>query len=314
MSSQSRLTSLPSVSVARPPRILTSTAVLILVQVLWALCFPLIARGSEMAPPLFFAAQRAIAAAAVLLGIAVILRKPMPRSRVEWILLGAVGMTATTLGFFGMFQAIEFAAPGFASILTETQPLIAAVLAYWLIGERLSRLARLGLVLGFLGIVVVALPRLVLEGGTASAIGSGYVVLGAFGVAAGNVLMKRLAGTFEPIPAMGIQLFIGSIPLLAGALLLERIPPTVWAGWHLIDVAVLGIFGTAAVYALWFWVLEHEPLSRANAFNFLAPLLGLAIGVTFFGERVGWVQIGGVALTLLAVALVSTRLTKRTRG
>jgi len=120
------------------PRIRTSLVALVTVQVLWALCFPLIARGSGMAPPLFFAAQRAVVGAVVLLGIAALLRKPMPRGRFEWMSVGVVGLTATTLGFFGMFQATEFVAPGFASVLTETQPLIAAVLAYWVIGERQS--------------------------------------------------------------------------------------------------------------------------------------------------------------------------------
>jgi len=296
------------------PRIRTSLVALVTVQVLWALCFPLIARGSGMAPPLFFAAQRAVVGAVVLLGIAALLRKPMPRGRFEWMSVGVVGLTATTLGFFGMFQATEFVAPGFASVLTETQPLIAAVLAYWVIGERLSRLARAGLALGFIGIIVVALPNLLVEGGATSAIGSGYVLLGAFGVAVGNVLMKRLAGTVDPVAAMGLQLFIGAVPLLAGALLLEQIPPTAWAGRHLLDVAALGILGTAAVYGLWFWVLEREPLSRANAFNFLAPLLGLLIGVAFLGERISWVQTAGVVVTLSAIALVNAQPVKRTRG
>jgi drug/metabolite transporter (DMT)-like permease len=113
-----------------------SLARLFLVFFLWALCFPLIEVGRVDVSPLRFATMRAILAGAVLLGTAVILRKPWPRTRRVWLKIAWIGFGATSLGFWGMFEAGRWVAPGLATVLAHTQPLIAAVLAVIFLRER----------------------------------------------------------------------------------------------------------------------------------------------------------------------------------
>src|SRR3546814_20237269 len=50
--------------------------------------------------------------------------------------------------------------------------------------------------------------------------------------------------------------------------------------------------------------LEKVELNRANAFTFLVPIFGLAIGATLFGERLAWIQAAGVVLVLVGTVLV----------
>ena len=63
-----------------------------------------------------------------------------------WICLAGLGMTG--LGYFGMFHAAEFVAPGPATVIANTQPIIAGILAYVLLGERLAARGRLGMLIG----------------------------------------------------------------------------------------------------------------------------------------------------------------------
>jgi len=72
-----------------------------LVVVLWALCYPLVGTGLDAAPPLTFAALRALVGGTALGLVAVALRRPFPRGRtMGWAALG--GALATGLGFAGM--------------------------------------------------------------------------------------------------------------------------------------------------------------------------------------------------------------------
>lgn len=147
-----------------------------LVTFLWALCFSLIATGLAAVPPLTFAALRSFVAGAGLLVPAFALHRPLPRDRGVWLGVLSVGLSATSLGFAGMFLAGGIVSPGLATVLANSQPLIAAGLAYIVLGERLGPRRRVGLFVGFAGIVLAALPAFGAENANSSASGVGFVL------------------------------------------------------------------------------------------------------------------------------------------
>lgn len=276
-------------------------AKIILVMLLWALCFPLITVGLSRVSPLYFAAARALLAGVALLLLATALRRPRPAGPGIWAALLAIGLTATSLGFLGMFLASQFVAPGFATVIANTQPLVAAVLAAWFLGETLGRREKAALLLGFAGVVTMTLPRLVGGGDVADAAGIAYVLAAAIGVAAGNILMKRMAGRVDPLMAMGFQLVLGGLPLMLAALGFEPAPRTFRTPEMMAVLAALALAGTALPFYLWFSLLQRSSLSRANTFSFLTPVFGLAIGVGLFGEQLGWPELAGIGLVLVGI-------------
>ena len=139
---------------------MSHTAQIIIVMFLWAICFPLIVLGLPHAPHLTFAALRAFLAGICLLIPAMIMKRRQPKDFKSWAMLTAIGLGATTLGFFGMFHASEFVSPGIATVIANTQPLMAAVLAAAVLKEHLDGKGKTGLLLGFTGIVLIALPSL----------------------------------------------------------------------------------------------------------------------------------------------------------
>lgn len=157
---------------------------LTVVMFLWALCYPLIAVGLSHAPPLYFAALRSFVAGVGLLAPALALRRPLPKDWRVWVTLLGVGLSLTGLGFGGMFLAGGIVSPGLATVLANAQPLIAAGLAYVILNERLGPRRRVGLLLGFAGILLIALPGFRPETVNSSPLGVGFVLLGAPGVAA----------------------------------------------------------------------------------------------------------------------------------
>lgn len=77
-----------------------------------------------------------------------------------------------------------------------------------------------------------------------------------------------------------------------------------WSAEFLVPLVVLSILGTSLAFWLWFTALRKVELNRANAFTFLVPLFGLAIGAGFFGEQLGWIQAAGAALVVTGVVFV----------
>lgn len=275
------------------------------VMFLWALCFPLIAFGLAAAPPMAFAAIRALLAGVALLLVAQGCRRPPTGSRGHWGIIALIGFSATGLGFFGMFYGGARVAPGVATVIANMQPLIAAVIAWRFWGDSLVRHQWTGLWLGFGGIALIGAPSLTEFG--SSAAGMGFILLGALGTALGNVLMSRMAGRFDIVRAMGWQLVIGSIPLGLLSWLIED-PTTInWSWSFLSTLLALSMLGTALPFVAWFALLQHSSLHRLNVFTFLTPVFGLLMGFAFYAEAVSLLTAAGIVLCLLGVIRVNVR-------
>ncbi|WP_300019749.1 DMT family transporter [uncultured Roseobacter sp.] len=286
---------------------LTTTTKIVMAMLLWALCFPLITAGLQYSPHLAFATLRAVLAGVALVLIAIFLRRPIPHGRRTWLTLCVVGVGATSLGFVGMFHAAEFVSPGLATVVANAQPLLAAMLGVAWLGERLAKVGWGGLLIGFAGILVIALPQLANEVQDGTAIGFAYIVLAAVGVTISNVAIKSIAGEVDGLFAMGFQMLIGSVPLAVAALLLEDQSAIQWTSVFVVSLLGLALFGSALVYWLWFSVLEVVELNRAIVFSFLVPIFGLTIGALFFGERLSAVQLFGILLVIVGISFVNLK-------
>jgi len=274
-------------------------------MVLWAICYPLITAGLEFSPHITFAALRALLAGLALVGLALVFRQSVPTDFRTWMILAVIGFGATTLAFLGMFHAAEFVSPGIATVIANTQPLLAAVLAGIVLSEKLTSDGIVGLAMGFAGILFIALPQILTDARDSYVLGVAYIVLAAIGITVSNVLLKWIAGSVEALMAMGLQILLGSIPLVLVAWIMEDPTEIRWSSTFLASLISLSLLGTALVYWLWFSILETVPLSRANTFSFLIPIFGLTMGILFYDETLGALQLIGIALSIVGVVLVT---------
>ena len=281
-------------------------SLIVVVMFLWAVCFPLIVAGAAYAPHLTFAALRAFLAGAALVAVGLVLGRAWPRGTRVWLALGGIGLGATSLGFLGMFMASEFVSPGIATVLANAQPLMAAALAAAVLGERVGRRGKTGLALGFAGIVLIAAPQMQTPTADMFGLGVAYILLAAVGITVSNVLIRALADRVDLLMAMGLQMLIGGFPLMLGAALFED-PLSVTVTPHfLLILLALSLLGSSLAYWLWSEILRTTELSRANAFAFLVPGFGLAMGAAYFGETVGLFAGIGIPGTLAGVALTNS--------
>lgn len=286
---------------------MADVAWMILVALLWAICFPFITLGLPDAPPLLFAALRAFLAGGFLVVVAILKLggNASPFNLRNPVRLGFIGVSYTAMGFGGMFLGAGHLSPGLATVLAGTQPLIAAAIAASWLGETLKIKGVAGIFLGFSGVALLSMTGF--GGNTEGHLwGITWVLLAATGTAVGNILLKREAGGSIAAP-MAIQLLIGgAILLLASAMAGERWD-IFWTVRFTGSLLILSALATAAMIFIWFRLLARAPLGRLNVFSFLTPVFGLMIGFLFFEERLQPVQILGILVTLCGVALMQGR-------
>jgi drug/metabolite transporter (DMT)-like permease len=277
---------------------------IILVMVLWAICYPLIVMGLNFAPHITFAAMRASIAGVILLIVAGFLGEKQPQEPMQWLYLMLIGLGATTFGFYGMFHASEFVSPGVATVITNIQPMLTAILALWWLQESINKNEIAAVILGFIGVVIIATSD-VEQGSTINIIGLSYVAVAVFGLSVSNVLIKKITGKINALVAMGWQLVFGSLILWVMALMTESQAQINWNLQFLTSLISLSVFGTALAYWLWFRVLENVDLMFANSFSFLVPAFGLILGMAFFNEIIGGQVAIGIVIIFIGIILVN---------
>ncbi|WP_420389494.1 DMT family transporter [Marinobacter sp.] len=289
----------PSVSQSLTTR---TVAGMFLVALLWAICFPFIVVGLPDAPPLLFAALRALLAGLCLVLIAIWQGGRISYSPRQWMMLTVIGISYTGMGLGGMFMGAGKLGPGMATVLANAQPLFAAVLSVIFIKEILTLRMLAGLLVGFVGVVVLAMPEM--NYGNTRFIGAVYVLGGSIGTAIGNVLLKYRAGKDDIFWAMGMQLLIGSAFLAIASVAFGEGFVVDWTWSFATALFVLAIPATALMVVLWYALLASAPLNSLNPFTFLTPVFGLIIGVFAFDETFSLIEIVGLLITVVGLVIL----------
>lgn len=280
----------------------------ILFPLIWSTGW-IVARFSvDFSDPLAFLCVRYICAGGALGVFALVSRAQWPQSAAGWFhgIVSGVLLHAIYLG--GVWWAIEHGVPAsISALIAATQPIMTALLAPALAGERIGAARWAGVALGFVGICLVLAPKF---GGLDSSqlhaaltpIGVNLVAM--IGVTAGTFYQKRFIQSGDLRTVATVQ-YIGA--LIAG------VPMALLAGethmtWPPIAFAVLGwsVFGLSiGAIALLLLLIRKGEVSRSAQLIFLVPPLSAIQAHFFFGETLTGVQIAGMALTACGVAIAA---------
>ncbi|MBM7077528.1 EamA family transporter [Micromonospora humida] len=305
------MTSSPSAATpARPALIWTA---LILVYVLWGSTYLGIRVVVESMPPLGSAAAR-FGGAALVLAVVLRLRRGRGALRVDRRQFGSAALVGVLLlaGGNGLVVLAEsgpsgVAVPsGIAALLVATVPLL-VVLLRTVTGDRPPGWTFAGVTLGFLGLVLLVLPR----GGSGAVplVGALTVVAGAVCWSLGSFLSNRLRMPADPFVATVYEMVAGAVALsvlsLARGELRGFSPGQVTArSW--LALTYLLVAGSLVAFTAYVWLLANAPISLAATYAYVNPVVAVALGALLVAEPVtGQVLLGG-AVIVAGVALVVT--------
>lgn len=279
-------------------------AVLVVLTIIYALCFVAIAAGLPFAPPLAFAGLRALLAGLVLLGLLAARRQPLVPPPASWPWVAVVGLTATTLAFGAMFLSPGQAGAGIASVLGNIQPLLVPALAAVFLGERMTRGKWAALMCGLAGVILIASPQLVGAGNSGVA-GPALALAASLGLALSTVLVKQMQPQIDVLLLTAWQLLLGSLPLLVASALVEEVAAIRWVWPFVALLLFLALPGTALANAVWYDLIRHDDVGRLSLFFFLIPVFGLLFARVLLGEAVAPMALLGIGVTFVGIGVVA---------
>jgi drug/metabolite transporter (DMT)-like permease len=262
--------------------------------------------------PVFTTVAFRVGGAAVALWLFVVVRglRPLPRFG-QWLALIGMGLFNNVIPFSLIVWGQQHIPTGLAAILNAATALLTVLLAALIFAdERLTTGKALGVLTGFLGVIIVIGPG-VLHQFDLTALGQ-LAMLGA-------ALFYAISGCYARLFLKGMSPVVLAAGTLAGAALI-MIPLALWAdGWPAMDYALpawgalsyLALVSSAFAYVLFYKVLALAGAGNLGLVTLLVGPVAAAMGALAYGETLPMRAWAGFAVITLGLILIDGRLARR---
>ncbi|GGC66965.1 DMT family transporter [Chelatococcus reniformis] len=249
-------------------------------------------------PPLFYATIRFVLVGLICLPWLWPMPKPWWRTIAVALCMGA--------GSFGLvFKGLETATPSATAIVTQLGVPMTTILSVLVLGERIGWRRRFGIVLAFLGTILVMWdPQ-----GVSASVGLIYVAASALAASIGAIMMKQMHG----VRPLQFQAWVGVaslVPMALTSALLEQgqVERAIAGGWLfvfavLFAAIVVSVFAHTAYYGL----IHRYEANLVAPLTLMTPLITIALGIVITGDRLDLRTVTGTGIALLGVLIIAVR-------
>lgn len=277
---------------------------LALTSVSWGLSWPVTKFLLAQWPPMSMRGLAGLTGGVLLAAFALSRGYSLRVPRAHWPALLLSSFLNVTIWVSLIGLALLWLPAGEAAVIAAAMPVWTTALAWLIVGERMTPLRMVGLVMGIVGIFALMGGN----GVTASlerAPGIALALLASLGFALGAVLSKK-----NPLPlplpvAAAWQVMLGCLPVALLGIAVEH--PSLAAldttGWILL--ALMASIQFCVAYLCWFAALEQLPASVAAIGTLSVPVIGVVASSVVLGETLGAVQIAALVFTLAGVVLAT---------
>lgn len=289
-------------SARRPSWLFLAPAIFL---ILWSAGFGIAKIGLRHAEPITILALRYVLVVALLAPLALVLRPPLPATPRAWANVAFVGFLIQVVYFALCYIAFKLGvSAGGVAIIVCLQPILVALIAPRFVGEAVSRLGWLGLLLGLAGAALVIGAR---SGVAAESLaGVAFAFGGLLGMTGGTLWEKRFGTAQHPVTANLIQYAVGAVVTLPLAWFTESMRID-WT-WEFAGVMAYLVFGNSLIaIGLLLAMIRAGEVSRVSALFYLVPPLSALIAWPMLGEAMPPLAWAGMALAAGGVALVARR-------
>ena len=274
---------------------------LVLLSAVWGASFPMIRIAAPAFGPFPMACLRCALAAVVLSALMRLTRQVWP-ARGHWRALTLLA-TLTVVAPFVLFNWAGLVLPaGYSAVLNATAPLFGVIAGRLFAEERLTARKLVGCAVGLGGVaLLVRLGPVAPDWTVVLAVLACTAASASYGF--GAILMKRATMAHQPLPASAAVHVAGAavllLPAAAAAPSIELRPDAVVA------LGILGTITSGFMYWISMRLMREIPASAATSSAFMIPMFGVSWGALFLGEPFTLGMLPGVALVLVACALVT---------
>jgi drug/metabolite transporter (DMT)-like permease len=270
---------------------------------LWSSAFSVAKLAIADCPPLLLLAARFLIASVLMFGIAAITRVRWTLNRRDVLLFALLGIANQAIYLGVGYVALRDISAGLSVLIFSANPIVTAVFAALVLGERMTWSKAVGLVLGIAGVAFIVQSRLSI--GSDHLRGILLTVVSLLSFVGGTILFKRYAPKDGLWIGNGVQSLAAGIALLPFSLATESIGDIV-PTWRLLACfAFLVLLVSVFAYLLWFKILTLSGATAASSYYFLLPPLGMLFGWLLLGEHVALSDLLGIIPVVLGIYLVT---------
>ncbi len=287
----------------------------VLLACAWGSSYLFIKIGVATLPVFSLVAWRLVFGTAFLVLAILAMRVPLPRDPRLVGRLAVLSVVNIVVPFALITWAEQSIDSGLASILNATTPFFTLLLSVLVLHDRMTGIRLAGLVVGFVGVVVISSGSLGGPEALGEVAGIGAVVLSSVAYATGNIFFARqVRGRVDPTAAALGQVGLALPMVLAlgfavdGGITVPAVPEALFA------VAWLGIVGSGLAYLFFFRLLAVWAPTRVTLVTYLMQVVAVALGVAVLGEPLTLGFVAGAILVVAGIAMVNVRSVPWRRG
>jgi drug/metabolite transporter (DMT)-like permease len=285
---------------------------LAILYVVWGSTYLGIRIAVETMPPFLMAALRFGLAGLVLLAwVALRNRRDLVwPTRRELLDTGIVGALLLG-GGMGLVAWGEQTIPsGIAALLIAMMPAWVAVLGRVFLGERLPRLAGIGIVVGFIGVAILAAPTVLGAAEALDAVGLAAIIASPIAWSSGSLYAThRAVLPRHPLVATGAQMLAGSGVLAVMSIATGEpggFDPSAVSTSSFAAFLYLTVIGSVLAFTTYGWMLRVAPLPLIATYAYVNPIVAVVLGAVVLSETIGPTTLVAGAVIIGAVALIVT--------
>ena len=269
---------------------------------LWSTGFIGARFGLPHAEPLSFLLVRYLLVIGLMGAIAVVSRAPWPEHPRQWGHIAVSGLLIHAVYLGGVFISIKHGLPaGIAALVVGMQPLLTALGAGWLLGERVSSRQWGGLVLGFIGVALVIGGKFGVQAQLGPMLVPALAAL--LGITIGTLYQKRFCAGFDLRTGSVIQ-FIASALATALAIALFGEFQIEWTGEFVFALTWLVLVLSIGAISLLNVLIHSGSAVNVASLFYLVPLSTALLAWALFGETLPLLSLAGMVLAVGGVYLV----------
>ncbi|MEA2608375.1 MAG: hypothetical protein QOJ75_618 [Chloroflexota bacterium] len=285
---------------------------LLILYAVWGSTYLGIAIAVETIPPFLMAGTRFLLAGLVLVAWSLARERGSfsPPTRREWRDSAIVGALLLG-GGMGMVAFGEKTVPsGITALLIAMMPVWVAILGRIFLGERLPRLAVVGIVVGFGGVAILIGPSAFGGPGALDPLGLAAIIVSPIAWSIGSLFASHRASLPKaPLLASGIQMVCGGavlavMSLVSGELSGLRIDAI--SSPSLMAFAYLVVIGSLVAFTTYGWMLRVAPLPLVATYAYVNPVVAVILGAIVLGDPIDLRTLVAGAVIVFAVALIVT--------
>lgn len=281
----------------------------IALTMIWGASFVWIKIAVRDTGPFTVVTWRLVMALLILLPVLIKQRTVVPRGKI-WVVLLIQGVMSTAVPWLLITWAEQYIASALATVLNATVPLSTIVLANAFLSDDRMTVSRFtGLLVGFVGVVVLVQKDLRLFVGDVGGVGmqlagQGAMLLSSFFYGASNVYARVKLRNLTPVFQAFYTMLAADVAMCAVTPAVEglRLPGS---GLSWLAIAWLGMLGAGISYLMFYKLLHEIGPTRVATVTYTIPVVGVALGVIVLGERLDWSLIAGTVLIVSGVRVVT---------